>query len=87
MAAKCKKHLMDKEKLSEADADKKLSEMDDESKKKMAGEYDMEMSRMAEDAKKADEAKMSASKAKAVELSAGIKLKQEKNWISDRRRE
>lgn len=85
MAAKCKKHLMDKEKLSEADADKKLSEMDDEAKKKMAGDYDMEMSRMAEDAKKADEAKMAASKAKAVELSAGIKLKQEKIKLAQRR--
>ncbi len=37
---KCKKHLMDKEKLSEEDADKKLEAMDDESTKKMAAEHD-----------------------------------------------
>lgn len=85
LAAKCKKHLMDKEKLSEADAEKKLAEMDDESKKKMAGEYDAECSRMAEEAKKDDQAKMTARREKAVKLAGEIKTKQEKVKLAQRR--
>lgn len=85
LAAKCKKHLMEHQKMSDEDAEKKLAEMDDESKKKMAGDYDAEMSRMAEEAKKEGEAKMAANKAKAIELSAGIKLKQDKVKLAQRR--
>jgi len=54
---KCKKHLMDTEKMSEEDADKKLGEMDDESVSKMAADRDAHEAKMTADADADDAAK------------------------------
>lgn len=49
MYEKCKKHLMDKEKLSEEGADEKLAALGDEDLKKMSAERDEEDKKLAAD--------------------------------------
>lgn len=84
MYAKCKQHLMDKEKLSEEDAEKKLSEMADDEVTSMAAAHDEKMKQMAadEDAKKKEledkKAEMSAKTESLKKLAAGFKATQEK---------
>lgn len=67
MYNKCKKHLMDKEKLSEEDADKKLAEMPDEDAKKMAAEHDEHEKKMAAESVKEEEKKKAEMTAKREE--------------------
>jgi hypothetical protein len=55
---KCKRHLMDKEKLSDEDAEKKLGELDDEAVRKMVAEYDAELARIADEEAKKKEAEL-----------------------------
>jgi hypothetical protein len=65
-ADKLKKRLMDKEKLSAEDAEKKLSEMDDEAKTKLAGEMDAEELAASE----AEKARLASEQAETARLAA-----------------
>lgn len=84
-AEKMKKHLMDKEKMSAEDAEKKLAGMDEEQCSKLAAEADDEEKKKLaaeadekakdEEKKKDGEAKMAAAKTAFVTLAKGIKTK------------
>lgn len=77
-AEKLKKHLMDKEKLSAEDADKKLGAMDDEAMKKLSDDCDEDDKLAAkkladEEEEKKKKAEMTAKREKLVSLSKGLK--------------
>jgi hypothetical protein len=69
---KLKKHLMEQEKLTAEEAEKKLASMSDEDCAKMAAEIAEHEKKLAEEEKKEHEAKMKAAREKLTKLSAGI---------------
>lgn len=79
MYEKCKKHLMDKEQLSEEAAEGRMSNLSDEDVSKMAGDRDEEDKKLAaeDEKKKAEEkdrmSKMAGSKEKLVKLTKGFR--------------
>lgn len=77
---KLKKHLMEKEKLSAEDADKKLASMSDEECKHLAKEADEHEKKLAaektEEEEKQKKAEMTARREKLVTLSKGLRSKQ-----------
>jgi hypothetical protein len=93
---KLKKHLVEKEKLSEKDADEKLAKMSDDEKKELSAKVDEDEKKMAkklaedeEEEKKDKEKKMTAAKANIVSLSKGftknakeVKLAARKTMVS-----
>lgn len=65
MYAKCKQHLMDEQKLSDEDAEKKLGEMKDEELSQMASDQDAKMKKLADE----DEAKKKLAEDAKAEMS------------------
>lgn len=70
MYSKCKKHLMDKEQLSEEDADKKLAAMPEDDCKKMAAEHDENEKKMAAEDKEKEKLAAEETDKKKAEMTA-----------------
>ena len=92
---KCKKHLMDEKKMSEEDAEKELSGMNEEEMSKMASDVDEKEKKMAADKEEADKklkeeedkkkAEMSSGKEALVKLAKGFKTSKAKMELESKK--